>query len=85
MNKDLENETKAHIDNDTSFKYSLVNMKKDKRTMTQIVRIEGTMMACDYWCARYINLPLSLRYSVLFTLLSKWAYRKNSMKIRRIK
>ena len=48
--------------------------KEDKRTIWSISRIEGSMMATDYWCARYINVPTGIRYNIVTPLIGKWSF-----------
>ena len=48
--------------------------KEDGRTIWSISRIEGSMMATDYWCARYIEVPIGIRYNIVTPLIGKWSF-----------
>lgn len=50
--------------------------KKDKRSMWRVVRQEGAMMAVDFWCLRYINFSVKIRYALLFRVLQLWGNSK---------
>jgi hypothetical protein len=50
--------------------------KKDTRTMWEVCRQDGALMAVDFWCIRYINLPVSIRYTLLYHPLRWWGQSK---------
>jgi len=51
-------------------------MREDKRTIWSIARNEGSLMATDYWCIRYINIPIKLRYIFMPSILKWWGNTK---------
>jgi hypothetical protein len=50
--------------------------KNDKRTMYCVIQQEGALIAVDFWCLRYIDFPVKIRYTLLYKLLCWWGSNK---------
>jgi len=58
-----------------SFDERLIEAETNKRLRENtdsiyiLCRREGALFAVDYWCARYITLPVTWRYTLLYNIL----------------